>query len=412
MLDWRTKGLPPCAEGLNAEELGALGLSLFAGDLMMPAAVVRERALHANIAEMQAFAERVGALLCPHGKTSMSPELFRLQLAAGAWGITAATPHYVRVYRRFGIARIFLANQLVGRSDIAFVLGELKADPGFDFYCLADSVEGVELLARCAVEAGLERPIQLLVETGFGGGRAGARTVGAALAVARRIAAEPSLSLRGVETFEGIRQTRADARREVREMLALSVQVAEAASAEGLFGDGPLFLSAGGSAFLDLCVGALPERIGRHRIERILRPGCYVTHDSGLYVRLSAEAEATAGGMPRLRHALEVWGMVQSVPEPELAIVGVGKRDASFDIEPPIPLWVHSPEQGLRQAEGVAVDGLWDQHLSLRTAPGALRFGDMVGFGVSHPCATFDRWRALMTVDDGYRVTGAVTTCF
>jgi D-serine dehydratase len=204
-LDWRTKGLPPAAEGLAPEELGRLGLNLLAGGLMMPAAVLREAPLRSNIAEMQAFADRNGARLCPHGKTSMSPELFRMQLDAGAWGLTAATAHHARIYRRLGVSRIFLANQLVAPADVAFIVAELAADPGFDFYCLVDSAEGAERLAAAA--AALPPPIQVLVETGHPGARTGARDVMTALAVARKIKGlAPALALRGVETFEGVRQ--------------------------------------------------------------------------------------------------------------------------------------------------------------------------------------------------------------
>ena len=132
-LDWRIKGLPPEAEGRTPAEIAALRLSLLDGDLMMPAAILIEEALRHNIAGMQAFADRTGARLCPHGKTSMSPELFGMQLEAGAWGLTAATAHHVRVYRRLGIGRILLANPLVGRTDIGCILDEIASDSRFDF---------------------------------------------------------------------------------------------------------------------------------------------------------------------------------------------------------------------------------------------------------------------------------------
>jgi D-serine dehydratase len=414
-LDWRTKGLPAVAEGSAGSELGALGLRLLDGDLMMPAAVLRERALHNNIGEMHSFAERCGVKLCPHGKTSMSPELFALQLEAGAWGITSATAHHVRIYRRLGIGRIFLANQLAARADIEFILSEIAADPDFDFYCLADSPAGVDLLADAAAGEKCPRPIQLLVEAGIGGGRSGVRTAAEGIALARHITARaPWVALRGVETFEGVRQTVDNARAEAVGMLELAVEIAEAAAGEGLFAPGPVMLSAGGSAFLDLCTSALPAAIGGRGVERVIRPGCYVTHDSGLYRRLTAPDGEPLPGLPRLEHALEVWGVVQSLPEPGLAIVGVGKRDVSYDVEPPIPLRLHRPRSDAdpRAAEGLHVGSLWDQHLSLAGDTAGLRIGDLVGFGISHPCGTFDRWTALFTVDDDYRVTGAVTTLF
>ncbi len=381
----------------------------------MPAAVIREDELRHNIKEMQAFADRIGAHLCPHGKTSMSPELIALQLEAGAWGMTAATAFHVRVYRRLGVRRILLANQLAGAADIAFLLDEIAADPEFDFYCLADSLEGVGLLAEAARRGGAERPLQLLIETGTGGGRAGLRSDEAAVALARRIAeAGSALALRGVETFEGVLQQRAEARSGAAGMIDRAVAAAGQIAAAGLFAPGPILISAGGSAFLDLCAARLPAAIGGSPVERVIRPGCYVTHDNGLYERLTRPGGSVPPGLPDLRHALEVWGVVLSVPEPGLAIVGAGKRDLSFDAGPPVPLWVHRPGAGgkPRPAAGLAVVSLWDQHLSLAVSGRGVAVGDLVGFGISHPCATFDRWRALFLVDGRYRVTGAVTTLF
>ncbi|WP_206185413.1 alanine racemase [Sphingosinicella sp. CPCC 101087] len=413
-LDWRTKGLPPSAEGLTGPEIGRLGLSLLAGDLMMPSAIIREEALADNIREMQAFADRNGALLCPHGKTSMSPELLRRQLEAGAWGITAATAHHVRVYRRLGIERILLANQLVGRTDLDFVISEIARDPSFDFFCLVDSADGAALLVEAVERVASARPVQVLIETGLEGGRSGVRSTAEALALARAVAAQPRLALRGVETFEGIRQARPDARLEAADMIDLALIAAHDIAAEGLFAEGEVLISAGGSGFLDLCAAKLPGRIGGQPVRRVIRPGCYVTHDSGLYARLTGPGGSRLPGLPKLEHALEVWGTVLSLPEPRLAIVGAGKRDLSYDVEPPRPLWVHRPpgEGPPNEATDMTVVAMWDQHLSLSAPDGRLAVGDLVGFGISHPCATFDRWTALLTVDGAHRVTGAVTTLF
>jgi D-serine dehydratase len=402
-LDWRCKGLPARAEGLTGAAIGALGLNLH--DMMMPAALLREAALAHNIAAMQAFADRIGARLAPHGKTSMSPELFAMQLAAGAWAMTAATAHHVRIYRRLGIRRIFLANQLAARADIDWILAELARDPGFDFYCLVDSVEGVGLLAAAAEAAGASRPVQVLVETGVEGGRTGLRDAAAAVQVARAAAvAAPWLSLRGVETFEGVRQTRQSARGDASGMIALAVAAAEAIARERLFGDGPVLLSAGGSAFLDLCAAQLPASIAGRRVEKIIRPGCYVTHDHGVYAEVAR--------LPALLPALEVWAVILSVPEPGRAIAGLGRRDVSWDAGLPRPLRVLRPGSGERPADGLETLSLWDQHAALACPAGALEPGDLVGFGVSHPCCTFDRWRALFLADECDRIKGAVTTIF
>ncbi len=416
VLDWRHKGLPVGAEGLNPASLPALGIDMLRGDCLFPVAIVKDAALTHNGAWMKRFADHYGVLLCPHGKTTMSPELFARQLADGAWGITAATASHVRTYRRFGIDRIFLANQLVGRGNIAFVLDELARDSGFDFYALVDSVEGVALLADAARARGIGRPLNLLVEIGAVGGRTGVRDHATGHAVARAVAANtPWLALHGVEAFEGIFQSGDADPAPVGAMLDRLLALAGQCAKEALFADNNVILSAGGSGFFDLCADRLAAS-GLAGAKVVLRSGCYIAHDHGLYDRLVAGMAARTIDLPGdgLRPALEVWTVIQSTPEPGRAIAALGKRDIGHDIEMPRLLWwfragVHDAPQPM--PPGYSVPVLYDQH-AVVDGPALLRVGDLVGFGVSHPCTTFDKWRMLLTVDDGYRVTGAVTTWF
>ena len=64
---------------------------MLAGDLPLPIALLKRDAVAHNLAWMQRQARHWGIDLAPHGKTTMSPQLFRRQLDAGAWGITFAT---------------------------------------------------------------------------------------------------------------------------------------------------------------------------------------------------------------------------------------------------------------------------------------------------------------------------------
>ncbi len=415
-LDWQHKGLPVRAEGLSAAALSALDIDILRGECLYPVAVLKESAIAHNSAWMQRFVAETGALLCPHGKTTMSQELFARQLADGAWGITAATASHVRMYRNFGIERIFLANQLVGRGNVNFVLDQLAADPGFDFYALVDSIDGVGLLADAARARQVGRPIKLLVEIGAVGGRTGVRDQATGLAVARAVvAAAPFLALCGIEAFEGIFQSGDADPTPVSTMLDRLDALASACDDEGLFAEGEVILSAGGSGFFDLCARRLADTpLSRAKV--ILRSGCYITHDNGLYDRLFTQIMARRPDLPPegLRSALEVWSVIQSTPEPGRAIAALGKRDIGQDVEMPCPLWwfregVHDAPQPMPQ--GYTVPVLYDQHAFV-DGPDLLRVGDLVGFGVSHPCTTFDKWRMLFTVDDAYRVTGAVTTSF
>ena len=182
-LDVLAKGLPPGAS-LRLGDVGKQGWNVLAGDMPMPLAVIRESVLKANSAWMSAFTRANDLLIAPHGKTTMAPQLFDLQIADGAWAITVATMQQLAVARHFGVKRVILANQPIGRQEVAACFEALR-EPGFELYCLADSVAGVGLLAEAAKGHAGANPLRVFVEIGFMGGRTGARTREEALAVAR-----------------------------------------------------------------------------------------------------------------------------------------------------------------------------------------------------------------------------------
>jgi D-serine dehydratase len=107
---------------------------------------------------------------------------------------------------------------------------------------------------------------------------------------------------------------------------------------------------------------------------------------------------------------------VQSCPEPGLALLTAGKRDCSYDIEMPVPVWWHRPGQAAPEPTPAdwALKSMNDQHGYLRFASDgpAPRVGDLVGLGISHPCTTFDKWRWMAVVDAHYDVVDALVTYF
>jgi D-serine dehydratase len=281
----------------------------------------------------------------------------------------------------------------------------------------------VSVLADAVRQFPIGRPLQLLVEVGFEGGRSGARGLPAAERIARTVSeAAPFLVLRGVAGFEGLMPGSSASETEARVVAFLDsvAEVAEACDAADLFGSGPVLLSAGGSAFYDL----VAKRFARVELKRdvlvVVRSGCYLTHDSRMYADqfpslLARSPElALLGGGPRA--ALELWAYVQSRPEPERAILTAGKRDCSYDAGLPIPLkWFRAGQHAEPQplAVGCRVVDLNDQHAFLQVpADSALEFGDMVMLGISHPCTTFDKWQVLPVVDDSYNIVGAIRTFF
>jgi D-serine dehydratase len=422
ILDDLVKGIPGGVQGLRLGDVGRQGWNLLAEDLPLPAAVLKTRALDNNGRWMRQFLAATGALIAPHGKTTMCPQLYERQLADGAWAITVATVGQLQVCRHFGLRRLILANQPVGRQAVRQIVAELADDPEFELYMLADSVAGVDMLAAEAARRKLDRPVALLLEGGFTGGRTGVRSRDEALTLARAIAARaPWVCLRGVEGFEGVARGASEEQREAKVGTFLDYlgAIASDCQADGLFAPGPVLLSAGGSAYYDMAV----ERLGGARIPGariVIRSGCYLTQDSAQYraafARIRRRSPLAAGIEGELQPALELWAYVQSRPEPGRLILTVGKRDISYDVELPVLLAWHRPgaptaPQPLGPEHRVIE--LNDQHAHVAVpVESPLAVGDMIGLGVSHPCTTFDKWQLMFLVDDAYQVTGAVRSFF
>jgi D-serine dehydratase len=411
------KGLPITAP-LRQGAIGVQGWKLLHGDTSFPVAVLKTSALRHNLDWMRAFCERYGVALAPHGKTTMSPQLFGAQLANGAWGITLANAVQVQVAHRFGVRRVLIANQLVARSDVRAVLQLLHDDPDFECFVLADSLAGVARLAEEVANHPLARPLPVLVELGLSGKRAGCRTPEEAMTVARALERAPGLLLAGFEGYEGLLDDPGAVENFINKLCALVLE----ADDEGLFGTPDILVTAGGSGFFDLVAQGFKSLHGLSRpLRPVLRSGCYLTSDHGMYqVQLQKldQREGLAPGQG-LRPALEIWSVVQSRPEPGLAILTMGKRDASHDAGLPVPLWSHRPGPGAPRAlpAGCEIVKMNDQHAYLRLPEGEtmdalLAVGDLVGCGISHPCTTFDRWPLLLAVDDDYAVRGAFNTFF
>jgi D-serine dehydratase len=407
-------GMVPGAS-IQLTDTGRLEWNLLNEDVSLPAAVLYADRVEHNLKWMQAFVAEYGVKLAPHGKTTMAPQLFRRQLDTGAWGITLATAHQVRAAYHGGVSRILMANQLVGRRNMMMV-AELLSDPDFEFFCLVDSVEGVEQLGEFFTS--VHKQLQVLLELGVPGGRTGVRDEAQRNAVLDAIARYPEvLKLAGVELYEGVLKEE----HEVREFLQSAVAVTRALVDEGRFARTPAVLSGAGSAWYDVVAEEFVKASEDGKVEVVLRPGCYLTHDVGVYRKAQTDIFARNPVAKKMGEgllpALQLWAYVQSIPEPDRAIIGLGKRDSAFDAGMPEPARHYRPgneaPRDVAASEGWEIFGLMDQHAYLRIPAGAdLKVGDMIAFDISHPCLTFDKWRQVLVVDPAYRVTEVIETFF
>lgn len=413
------KGYPWSAPALRREHLSAQGWNVLAGHLPLPLAVLHRQALQHNLGWMQKHVADAGIALAPHGKTTLSPELFAAQMAAGAWGITFASVHQLALGVQHGVARALVANQVLQAADLLQLQGLRAAHPGLRAPFLLDSLAQLAAIEATTDAHSLNTPFEVLLEWGLAQGRTGCRSEAEALTLARAAKASPAVRLVGLSTYEGLWGSGDSAADQalVKGLTDAVHRLAQRCDEEGLFEHEEVIITAGGSALFDQVSGALKPVLSRP-VLGLLRSGCYLTHDDGHYQRLVHVANLRMGcsNGEGLRAALRVWTLVQSCPEPGLVILNAGKRDASTDMGLPVPVaWAPAGALTAQAApNGWSLSAMNDQHAYLRIAEGApaLKVGDRVALGISHPCTTFDKWRWMPVVDEGLNVVDAISTLF
>jgi D-serine dehydratase len=382
-------------------------------DLSLPTAVLYEEKLAHNLAWMQQFIQAYGVNLAPHGKTTMAPALFARQLQTGAWGITLATAHQSRVAYEHGVRRVLMANQLVGKPNMEIV-SHLLRDQKFEFYCLVDSAQQAAQLGEFF--SARHQRLNVLIELGVDGGRAGIRNskqLDELLAVLHPW--RDAIAVCGVELYEGVLQDEVGIRAFLNQAVELSAKLAKG----NYFDRNPAMLSGAGSSWYDVVAEVFSGADIAYPLEIVLRPGCYLTHDVGVY-RQAQTKILSRNPIAKTMHsgllpALQLWAYVQSIPEKETAILTLGKRDAAFDAGLPTPSMHYRPGQAAPRAcpSHWELIRMMDQHAFMKISEGDdVRVGDMIGLDISHPCLTFDKWRYLPVLDSSYQVIDMVQTFF
>lgn len=408
VLDGYDRGFPLEAAGLRVSDVAAQGWQLHE-HFETPIAVLRDDHVGHNAELMRQWCARHSAQLWPHAKTVMSPQLIQRQLDSGSRGMTAATFPQARLLLDWGVPGVLIANQIVSPR-AAQHLAHHVARSGQELICYVDSTHGAEVLDAAAREAGTV--IDVLIELGAPGGRTGVRTTEEAIALRHRVDALPGLRLIGVSSYEGSfggdRSPLVNER--IREYLTGLASLLDRLHSDAALQTEEPVLSGGGSMHFDLVAEAAAQLGFPHRV--ILRSGCYLLHDTGLFENATPLRERD--GEPGLRAALSVWGTVLSRPEPGRAYLDIGRRDAGFDQGLPRPLRRRNHRTGditpLDQARTLQLN---DQHLHLELPPATdLAIGDRVEFGISHPCTTMDKWRTIPLINASGSVVGAVNTRF
>ncbi|CAG7716565.1 unnamed protein product [Allacma fusca] len=385
-------------------------------EVSLPAAVLNVERLEHNLNWMQNFVDHYGFKLAPHGKTTMCPELFHKQITKGSWGMTVATPIQAQTAHSFGISKILMANQLVGKYNMEIIATIQGQDPSFEFYCLVDSAANVKSLGEFF--SGRNQTLKLIIEYGVIGGRTGIRDAEQETEVLNEIKKHESLELVGVEFFEGILTDEEQVQDLILHVLHRFIHLA----VSRVFTGKEVILTGAGSAWFDV----VSERFAAikklsclpYQVELILRSGCYVTHAARVYEQIEnrlLHQNPIDGGS--LQPALTIWAYVQSCPEANSVIIGFGKRDSLHDSGYPVPTLHFRP--GEHQEPRSIADKDWeitkmmDQHSFMQVEDKAeIQVGDIIVFDICHPCTTFDKFKYILAVGNDFVVQDVFQTYF
>ncbi len=386
--------------------------NVLAEDVCLPAALIKKSALENNIRWMQRYADARGVSLAPHGKTTMTPWIFQAQQEAGAWAIGVGSAWQASAAMASGVKRVLMVNQLVGKANMQVVAQLKQHYRDTDFVCCVDSEANASTLS--AFFAAQNLVLDVMVELGVPGGRCGCRTTAQGLALAKKMAELPGLRVRGLELYEGVLH----GDNPQPQVEALLRDAAKLACEMERYVNGEFILTGAGTVWYDVVcnIWLAAEKPQQCRI--VIRPGCYITHDTGIYddaqQQLKARDNVACDLGGDLASALELVAMVQSVPEADRAVVNFGKRDSAFDAGLPQPVAHYRHGEALPLTPGaITSTGIMDQHCMLKLAAGSdVQVGDILVFGTSHPCLTFDKWKTLLLVDDAYTVLEELDTLF
>lgn len=396
--------MPISAQGSSIADFLSTKPNLFTSGFQFPVMILRDSALEHNIKRMASYCKSLGFELAPHVKTPMSPQIAKRQIAAGAWGLTIANFNQARIMFEYGFKKLIIGNEVMEPTSIAEIAKINGSGAGHIIFYI-DSLAGLKI-AQDSIANVVNAKLNVFMEIGAVGGRAGIRDLDLLKTILGEIAKDDRIYVRGVSGFEGAvpgGDRAGDGIEKLRIFLRHIVAAAEITAP--FIREDKIIISAGGSSFFDYVAEEFAKYQGD--AHRILRSGGYVSHDHVHYEDLYPFM-----GLPdseRFYPALELWARVLSIPEPDLAILNFGKRDAGNDLDNPLPILKLGNKPEAFKGE---IEKLNDQHAFMKISPGTTAVGEIIGCGISHPCTNFDKWQLLPLVNDNYDVIDLVHTHF
>jgi D-serine dehydratase len=376
----------------------------------------------ANCRAMLQLCEHAGVQIAPHAKTPMSPALAASLVRQGAWGASVADLRQAEVMLSHGLRRIVIANEIGGRAAAARLAALLDRHRDAEVYLFFDSQILIDALAAEWRKTPELPRLGLLLEVGCG--RGGVHDHAQVVELVRASAAigDQRLQLAGVAAYEGTVNRPPALAAEMNALLDdLFTRMKDALGAvRAVVGSEPLLLSAGGSTLFDVVIArAAPIVQADRNADLLLRSGACYFGDHGAMPERFASILARnllptkqLQCVAELRPALRLWAEALSVHD-SVAICGFGLRDAGHDQGAPVPLRLWRYGKPLADISGhSAVAKVNDQHAFVDIAEIQINVGDVVEFGIRHPCTTIDKHQLLFGLGDDGTVREVFRTHF
>ncbi len=341
-----------------------------------PCLVVDEAILKRNIERMAEFARSVGVGLRPHIKTHKTPAITRMQLDAGAIGITCAKVGEAEVMvDQAGVTDVLLAYPTVGEPKIRRIVALLERAR---IVVAVDSRAAAEALSAAMVQH--DRTLEVCAEINTGQNRSGALAGDEALAFALDVARLPRLTLSGIMTHEGQANSAPPERIEA---VALEAGQAMVALAERI--------RAHGVELTMVSVGSTPAAAYTPTVSGIteMRPGTYVFNDNSAFRYGQLGVEDCAARFV---------ATVVSRPARDRAVLDTGSKSLAMDPSKSRP--GHGYIVGHRDA---IISKLSEEHgvVTLPDGEEGFAVGDRVEVIPNHICPTVNLMDELSVVRDG-----------
>ena len=341
-------------------------------DIDTPALLLDADALGANLQRMASFFAHRPCKLRPHFKSHKCTAIARLQMEAGAVGITCAKLGEAEVLADAGIRNILVANQIVGPLKIRRLI-ELcrRADP----IVAVDSVDNVNMLSAHALAGSVS--IGVLVEVDVGMGRCGVSPGVAGLELARLVASSAGLRFEGLQGYEGHcvdLRDEAERAQKTRESLKLLVETRRLIERSGLRVN---LVSGGGTGTYTItgdCAGVDEVQAGSY-----------------------AAMDWWYGDIrPEFKQAMSILATVVSRPFPGLVIIDVGRKGVGAE-------WGAPRVKNQPGIEVVSFNS--EEHMKIAVpTDSAIKTGGRIEIIPSHGCTTSNLYSEFVLHKEG-RVT-------